>query len=1214
MDDLENRIEVWKTYVNKIGEMFLNEEYNICQKFQKDSESFSKFKEKYEKEFIKYKTEERFTIPIIGIISSGKSTFLNVILQNNYLETDTKEATKFICILRHNRFLREPKLYKAYSKRRRIDYKYKKFEYFSFEKRHEVEEVNGIKGDIKKLMQEINKNIAKYEEKMEISQRDINKYFYILEVNIPLFSKEEYKSLGNYFDFIDIPGLNEEKSFISKNIIPMIVNKCLFSIYIFEMGRYESKPTLDIYKEYISGLNTYEKKSIYILNKIDIIHEDNKYNDDEKKYLEEFKEYLTNDNSEFKVNKETNYFLKTDSKSLYNKVNAKNNFETFFDEIISGLSKKEIAKMFQKKFILFLKESLIKNFSINDNQIKEIFEDSNGNYSKYFDANEYNIIKNKIIGFNIPAKLGENEYNKIKYIYYNFEKIVSNIPDDLHEIYKIILSCMKTNFDTFFDFKKVHDLFDIFLNSLKKIFIKREQQIKIEEFCEELKVSFLEELKKKKELRDLTYNLKLVKSLEEIISSLISLDPENDLLKKLKDNFDSFSFYLYNAKKIRIPLLGGYSTGKSSFLNSLIGKEILPIDVRKCTYRGIIIRHTNEKNIIQLFKTKFIKIENPTYWYFQDEEAPICEGYEEVKQELIKLNNKEPKFEDAFVILKINLNIFDEIEASEELKNTLKNKVELIDFPGLDTLKNFYEETIFAPLMNFSDGFIFVNDCDLIKESGNINILRNIVNEINLRISYFSYNSRFFLIQKCDKKLQLDIKNSKKDFGKILEIKKFEELNVDKFSSKLFKTYTNYFNRYVKNFELCLKYIIENSIEEDEIENIKDYKDFLSLISQVLKEEVISQIDSDLIADEDEKLKKNILKPKEVGEYLKKYYSKYIVKENNIIDEDITENNSEITTIIDDIYNDYLYINKYHKFQNQRVLSNANNLFKSIFILFENAYEEAKNKNDYYFNQFINSFNDLFILTDIKLFGRHLDGQYDYNMEEQKYLEIKEKLQRSHQELLKFFEKRKKELKEDNENQVNSFVEKILENSEEKIFKEFEDKIKSNINKASSEANNKKIEFFNLIKEVIKNIRSYTINSDFYKISVNRKFKTSLISLIEPKTNNDRDFESFFAFYATLISNIIICFIDSGIFIKNLVTKNSAIRNNLNEYMIKANEYIDDIYKKYILEIEEMNNEAEKTIENIININENKFEGIKKNSSAYKKIKDEYYKILLSKK
>ena len=120
MDDLENRIEVWKTYVNKIGEMFLNEEYNICQKFQKDSESFSKFKEKYEKEFIKYKTEERFTIPIIGIISSGKSTFLNVILQNNYLETDTNIATKFICILRHNRFLREPKLYKVKAERRKV--------------------------------------------------------------------------------------------------------------------------------------------------------------------------------------------------------------------------------------------------------------------------------------------------------------------------------------------------------------------------------------------------------------------------------------------------------------------------------------------------------------------------------------------------------------------------------------------------------------------------------------------------------------------------------------------------------------------------------------------------------------------------------------------------------------------------------------------------------------------------------------------------------------------------------------------------------------------------------------------------------------------------------------------------------------------------------------------------------------------------------------
>ena len=45
-------------------------------------------------------------------------------------------------------------------------------------------------------------------------------------------------------------------------------------------------------------------------------------------------------------------------------------------------------------------------------------------------------------------------------------------------------------------------------------------------------------------------------------------------------------------------------------------------------------------------------------------------------------------------------------------------KLELIDFAGLDIKDNFIEN-ILSPLMRFSDGFIFVNDCDLIEEKGN---------------------------------------------------------------------------------------------------------------------------------------------------------------------------------------------------------------------------------------------------------------------------------------------------------------------------------------------------------------------------------------------------------------------------------------------------------------------------------------------------------------
>ena len=99
----------------------------------------------------------------------------------------------------------------------------------------------------------------------------------------------------------------------------------------------------------------------------------------------------------------------------------------------------------------------------------------------------------------------------------------------------------------------------------------------------------------------------------------------------MKENFDSLTYYVYNYRKIRISLLGGYSTGKSSFLNCLIGKDILPCDINRCTNRGIIVRN-NENEKSQLFRTKFIKVNNPEYYYFEEEEEPICEGDEEIKK------------------------------------------------------------------------------------------------------------------------------------------------------------------------------------------------------------------------------------------------------------------------------------------------------------------------------------------------------------------------------------------------------------------------------------------------------------------------------------------------------------------------------------------------------------------------------------------------------
>ena len=52
--NFKNDFEVWKNYVNKIGEMLLNDEYLINENFKKD-ENYLTFKEIFENKYIKYK-------------------------------------------------------------------------------------------------------------------------------------------------------------------------------------------------------------------------------------------------------------------------------------------------------------------------------------------------------------------------------------------------------------------------------------------------------------------------------------------------------------------------------------------------------------------------------------------------------------------------------------------------------------------------------------------------------------------------------------------------------------------------------------------------------------------------------------------------------------------------------------------------------------------------------------------------------------------------------------------------------------------------------------------------------------------------------------------------------------------------------------------------------------------------------------------------------
>jgi len=675
-----------------------------------------------------------------------------------------------------------------------------------------------------------------------------------------------------------------------------------------------------------------------------------------------------------------------------------------------------------------------------------------------------------IISKGLSPDFEDNQYKKLKFIFKTRKPLYLPIPE-LNSLYKTIFGSLEKGINEFFNWNKVTELMKNFNEFINNSFEKEDEKNKYKQVCKTLLDAFHQELERREKLGSVEWNISILNPLKSIIDKLIKLDSNNGSLIKLKNDFNSLTYFVYNYRKIRIPLLGGYSTGKSSFLNSLIGMDILPVDVNKCTNRGIIIRHNKQNKPPQLFKTKFTHVDNPEYWYFKDGESPICEGYEKVRQKLIELNYEEVKFEDAFIVLKTPLKIFSEIDLlKNDLKELLEERLELIDFPGLDVKNNFYKESIFTPLMRFSDGFIFVNECDLIQESGNLNILKSILSQIKTRKFSFSYNSCLFLLHKLDKSLDLNIEKSKEIFKTIFV--QDENFNVNKFSSKLFHIYLEFFNKYIKDFESFIVYILENLIKSESKKKIKNYGEFLNLINNISKK-LKFQINKKFIKNN------NIAK-----EYDLKLQNDILFKVFKSLQLDINDNiniyNEEFYKMIQEIYINYLYINDNHKFQNQRVLSNANNLFESLYKLFKDSYEYTENQFKKYFNLFIESFNDLFVLIDLKIYGDEINKQLIYNQIDKKNTELKEETNNRYKISLKLIENERKNFEEKNQKIVDDFLLRYQNDSDENKQENYvliEKKIQNNIKELSKKVNeqlnyfNDIVKALNMQKQSIKNIK-----------------------------------------------------------------------------------------------------------------------------------------------
>ena len=756
--------------------------------------------EEFKPKYLNFINIKRFAIPIIGRISSGKSTFLNFLLGlKNILETNTNIATKFVCIIRFNQLINKPKAYSVILEERKeknsnIDNGISnEFPKFNFEKGEE------LIGDIQKIISDRNKLISE-KNNLELQRED---FFMIIETNFQIFNKEMLK-YSEIFEFMDLPGLNEqdgENNFFRKNILPIVASNTKFAIFIFDCLSIKDKDTIEIYEKFEELLEEKIENSFYILNKID------KATNKKEIEIENFKNYI---HERYNVDINKNHFLGTNSLLLLKESEKYNNFYSY---LIYKITESNDGN--NESFIAYIKKEIEKDLSLKSIQLKDYeIPPINGSEEK---LNE--IIKElneQLNNKNFGKLLDQENYLKLEDIFNKNNIKGKNNLEIGKEIYDKLFSSIKNVTESFMSLS----LYDKQLHELMNKISQNNSNDDFYEIIEKIKL-----------MNDFHYSTEQLNNLKNITDRLGELEPNNNFIQKIIQSYNDLIGFINKDRKIRIAVLGLYSSGKSTILNCIIGQDILPTSSSECTRRGIIIRYHN-KDEPELYKTKFI--EKLDYYTFEDSDSPLCSGFKAVSKTLNEYNNINCSFEDSFLILKIKIKFFEDYN----INNELKEKIELIDFPGLNTENNFYEEKIFIPLMKFTDGYIFLNKDDLIKEKSNVTILKEIINRIESRKFKFDFNSFLFALNQHSDK-ELNIKRAQKDLNEIVLNKTYEkssfwsffnwkkkekineELHVTYLNAKFYEQFLN-FRKEFNNFESFIEKTIENMKEEEE-ENLYKY-------------------------------------------------------------------------------------------------------------------------------------------------------------------------------------------------------------------------------------------------------------------------------------------------------------------------------------------------------------------------------------------------------
>ena len=587
--------------------------------------------------------EERKIVPIAAVISAGKSLLLNILLNIKFLESKTDIGTKFVNILRYNPKIERPRFY--HLKVRNEKGKYIFYIDPNFEQK--IGEENII---------EVNKRINF--ELSKIKNVDYDDIFYMTEINNIGFLKDEKYMLTH--DLCDIPGLSEyqeqikvkkedknkkdedndlkeklkkgeefglvcdpknsnNKNFRTKNkneeeddifydldienestyiteIYKRIKDYIDGAIIVLSVENYYFEINIEIIAKLHKVIEKKIKNFLIILNKMDL-------STNPKLDIESCNGFLFNSFPKcqtFNLNKNT--FIPISALQVQSELLMKESFKHLLLNYFYNYKKLKIQEKLMnniknnKSFIDYLKdilrslihatkqeiESKVDELNNRDNiseindEIKSIIQDLTGKSSEDIDLNlgikESDVENDDDDGEDFLSSLSSQRSSTVK----------NNDINDLEPIYII---------EMFYILQKEK----IFLSSysyetnelLNYFTIKDEDESDDNDKGIDKIISNIE------------LNKQIIKELELFYNEFKDSDSDLEQIQKsnLLPKIEKLIEYLNIYDVIFIPFFGASNAGKSTIINGIIGRDLLPTDLKECTKRGIIIRYSDKENV-----------------------------------------------------------------------------------------------------------------------------------------------------------------------------------------------------------------------------------------------------------------------------------------------------------------------------------------------------------------------------------------------------------------------------------------------------------------------------------------------------------------------------------------------------------------------------------------------------------------------------------------